>query len=110
MTLDDLQKLCDAATPGPWNFCQADAGGRERWLLSGGEVGDLRGGDDAALIAAARTYLPRLIAVAKIGEGFADLWDELIDDGDGTFSVQKEVAAKAAREAYRVALAALEAP
>lgn len=67
MTLDELKKLCDEATPGPWvlkehgvvsasfpNSCG------ENYFVAG-EVDE----QDAAFIAAARAALPMLIAVAE---------------------------------------------
>jgi hypothetical protein len=70
MKLEELKKLCDEATIGPWTWRseglvnkyideglvipKADAWG-DRWVEP----------KDKAFIAAARTYLPRLIAVAE---------------------------------------------
>lgn len=71
--LDELERLCNAATPGPWTLDEAD------WQITGpdGELicdiadvaADLARAD-AAFIAAARLALPRLIA--KVRELFED--------------------------------------
>ncbi len=87
MTLDELKRLCEAATPGPWEWDYASPG----WLLGGnaqphadgqpgrliscvldGAVSDdgndcnvLASDADRAFIAASRTYMPLLVAVAE---------------------------------------------
>ena len=58
--LADLGKLCTQATPGPW-FAQWTGGTGYEITRDGGEVVDGRG-ENAEFIAAARTYLPQLLA------------------------------------------------
>lgn len=73
MKLQDLKKLADEATPGPW---EAKANSDNSGLGRVDNWGKDRPGawpyeycpgpfKDAAFIAAARTYLPKLIAVAE---------------------------------------------
>lgn len=69
--LDELEKLCAAATPGPW---QATKNG---WVTSKdgpltdegfiiNQAGDIPGGwSDTEFIAAARSALPRLLAAYR---------------------------------------------
>lgn len=73
MNLPDLKKLCDEATAGPW--VKQYAGDPENDADDdydiyskadpNGIVGIAIAEKNAAFIAAARTYLPRLIAVAE---------------------------------------------
>lgn len=83
MKLEELKRLCEAATPGPWRLrdfgsYRGEHGGQiqnyqiydadSELLLEGGVYYDNispKRIEDAAFIAAARTYLPRLIAVAE---------------------------------------------
>jgi hypothetical protein len=69
MKLDEIQKLCDGATPGPWKP---------------GHTYDHQ--RNAAFIAASRTLIPKLLAVAKAAQDYRDgsydvsfmrLWDAL---------------------------------
>lgn len=87
MTLDELQKLCDEATPGPW-APYADG----TILGPSGMLGTATDFGDRQFIAAARTYLPRLLAVARAAK-------------EAQYQVLGEAGA-----AIEVALAALEAP
>jgi predicted nuclease with TOPRIM domain len=49
------EKLCEAATPGPWRECKGEVLIADAWV-------QLRKNEDAALIAASRSLLPRLVA------------------------------------------------
>jgi len=69
LDLDELQRLCDAATPGPWKFGDGYA-----WFTVDGpdgrevcETGDATDAahHDGAFIAAARDALPKLIAEVR---------------------------------------------
>ena len=116
MKLDEIRKLIDAATPGPWVVYQE-------------KVGDLRHVQakfdpenddsfpaldcyphDAAFIAASRTLLPRLLAVAQMVEEFAN---GKLDYGDITAPVARAAMLEhmffVMRQKAREALAALEA-
>ncbi len=102
MTLDELKALEAAATPGPWEYAHGNV--IDHWELWNPKTSEYVVQDDSgveprtedlALIAAARTMLPRLIAVAeaaawaqRVGAGYDDDCDQ----------------------ALRAALAALEAP
>jgi hypothetical protein len=73
LDLDELQRLCDAATPGPWDV-------EDGVVLR--KVGDVIFVEDAAFIAAARDALPKLIArvrelEARVNE--ADYLDRVTD-------------------------------
>lgn len=97
MTLDELQKLCEEATPGPWllrhdhDYYQGGEylgygpqkyipddiyGGCKRVDCEPGEQTYFRTdvcrieANDAAFIAAARTYLPKFIELAREIEQF----------------------------------------
>lgn len=82
MNLEDLKKLCQEATPGPWGL-------KEHGLVSSsfpnscGENYQIAGDideQDADFIAAAREALPKLIAVAEaarvVAAGFRRFYDE----------------------------------
>jgi hypothetical protein len=82
MTLEELQKLCDEATPGPWVAKDYRVYGpdidrqHDRLITCDGGYASSGGANqylDAAFIAAARTYLPKLIELAKAAEGFMSL-------------------------------------
>lgn len=89
MTLDELEKLCNEATPGPWRVASGD------WRVVNFNHYPVCGtsnviGDDesnADFIAAARTYLPKLIDVAKAAEGLLprcrELANQHFDVADG---------------------------
>lgn len=77
MTLEELKELCEAAAPGPWTTASdedvEDCIGPHAFLF-GPETLDTEGYyysperyrvEDAKFIAAAREYMPKLIAVAK---------------------------------------------
>lgn len=70
MTLDELEKLCNEATPGPW----IDAGYDSLTTAYGESEGlpphvNCASDLDARFIAAARTLLPKLLEVAKAAKG-----------------------------------------
>lgn len=52
--LEDLKRICDEAHPGPW-MCDAD-------------------GTLIPFIAAARTYMPKLIRVAELASSIGSCW------------------------------------
>lgn len=63
MTNEELRKLCDAATPGPWFTWRTERGRMsvqipQGWLL---EMMPYGTADDAEFIAAAREAVPRLL-------------------------------------------------
>lgn len=71
MKLDELKKLCEEATPGPWDFRHGSPDGFDHWELWNPETGEFVVQDDSgvepskenlAFIAAARSALPKLIA------------------------------------------------
>lgn len=73
MTLDELQKLCDEATPGPWVYKKPwDAG-----LFSGDTM--IVGGDpnheDVKFIAAAREWMHKLIDAVNAAKNLRD-WEK----------------------------------
>lgn len=88
MKLEDIRKLCDAATPGPWVWHHAYPDGDRRdystlqsgvarVLDDGSACGEYNKeidphGDDAAFIAASRTLLPKLVAVAEAARAVTD--------------------------------------
>lgn len=80
MTLEEFKKLCDAATPGPWQgpFCFPET--FERNYISN-TIGDhiLTSEDleidDAKFIAACREMVPKLIAVAEASQARFQYWN-----------------------------------
>lgn len=98
MTLDELQKICDEATPGPWerlNQVQSTELGRLRAFATGpvhkeisskyiDSIGN-KAFSDAEFITAARTYMPLLIEVtrAAINARFST------DDRDGLLELDQ---------------------
>jgi hypothetical protein len=65
MKLDELQRLCDQATPGPWDGNTLRGIIDLQYAPAGHCTGMTWLSHDANFIAAARTALPKLIAVAK---------------------------------------------
>ena len=72
MTLDELQALADAATPGPWEIAQHSYSGQFIWVST--LLGDIAEICDwppeqclatARFIAACRTEVPKLIAEVR---------------------------------------------
>jgi hypothetical protein len=95
VTLDEIQKLCDQATPGPWKLWGmqvlqdpvGDSNVETARLIAKTDDPD-RGlrTFNASFIAEARTYLPRLLAVARAAKHVADrhnrwLADQRNEDG-----------------------------
>ena len=73
MKLDDLQKLCDAASPGPW----------QPWDCRLGKDGDYDVSEDSFFVAAARTAMPELIAeVRRLREALQKIYDYRSDKPD----------------------------
>ena|SRR5687768_14489490 len=75
MTLDDMQRLCDDATPGPWIFCHGDL--HNHWELWNPKTAEWVVQDDSGVepstenltfIAHSRTLLPKLIEVARLAK------------------------------------------
>lgn len=104
MKLEEIRKLIDAATPGPWVRHTRLCGGYSYQVLNatGGILLETTsyGGmsEDAALIAASRTLLPKLLAVAEAAQSVCEpsLW------------VEGEISTRL-RKRLTYALAALEA-
>jgi hypothetical protein len=97
MTLDELQLLCDEATPGPWG--SVGFAGSENGITN--DPGHPSTWEDARFIAAARTYLPMLLAVAQAAASIAcedDVKDALLCHNQGMALLE---ALEALREAER---------
>lgn len=86
MTLDELEKIASAATPGPWEFTPASDG--DDWELYNPITTEYIKQDDSGVpiapengkfIAAARTYMPKLIAVARAAKDHADYVGDVSD-------------------------------
>ena len=109
MSTDDLKKLCDAATEGPWFTHTREASGEaEIWsvehpkgyddLIAGSfkSKAHAQGIDNAIFIAAARTALPELIAeVERLREAMLDAYVKR--DGtapETTFGILRKALAK----------------
>jgi hypothetical protein len=100
--LEEIRKLCDEATPGPWgmDWHNDERTTRDIWRSLGPIVdGKERVQADAAFIAMARTALPKLLAVAEAANAFCRV--ETLEPWDGE--------AEEAYQSIRKALAALEA-
>ena len=86
MTLDELQKLCDEATPGPWDpvgaFARQEGYGLhlDLTVVTPGRLNVGRG--DSDFVAAARTYLPKLLAVARAAISSNHHWNEFGPEHD----------------------------
>lgn len=94
MKLDDLKRIVEAATPGPWRTHEPIPHTYSQQILTydGGILaettcyGKMR--DDAAFIAASRTLLPKLLAVADlawalINQNFEGEPEEILDQIHG---------------------------
>lgn len=114
MKLDEMKALCAAASEGPWTDSEAVSGAvehrSERWKRQMNVFGTDSEGyaicphkPDAAFIAAARTLMPKLIAVAEA----ANIAEQYLPDSD-TMRPGQSSHVDAARD-LRAALAALEA-
>lgn len=107
MKLEDLKRLCDEATPGPWADISNNRDIDAMVIWSTGPEDELKHyatyqectNADAAFIAAARTYLPKLIAAAEAAKKFRN------SDPAHVYSTEYYDA----REELDDALAALEA-
>ena len=82
MKLEDLKKLCDAATPGPWTVLDDTHGAG--WINEPrmGYEGELPI-DDVRLIVAARNALPKLIAVAEAARALLPCHDITESEAEG---------------------------
>lgn len=73
MTNEELQALCDAATPGPWHPYHPE---QKKWVYAFNEHGNAvldvqwrnNHWNDAKFIAAARTAIPELLAALAVRE------------------------------------------
>lgn len=88
MKLEEMRRVCEAATPGPWRFKREDEPGEVREAVvfgvdtvSEGCVSDrisLYREEDARFIAMARAVIPKLLAVAEAAKAdFEDYPEEL---------------------------------
>lgn len=69
MKLEKIEKLCAEATPGPWEadkqYCRVQLKNDPYGLIAWADDGGFCRGEDVFFIAAARTLMPKLLAVAK---------------------------------------------
>ena len=73
MSLEDLKKLCDAATPGDWNCYQMAEGTQPTGYFYLGSPRGSEGGmtvADASFIAASRTAMPKLLKLAEAAKAY----------------------------------------
>lgn len=92
MTLDEIEKICEEATPGPWEvkISGEDLVPFEQRLVSLGPISYWAShADDASLeipdndiafISSARTYMPKLLTIAKAANRVWLYQDVLYDD------------------------------
>lgn len=76
MKLEDIEKMCERATPAPWTTCKPDSDdlitGKDDFSVAGCCCcGGFDRVEDAAFVAASRELVPKLLAVAKAAERFA---------------------------------------
>lgn len=85
MKLEDIKRICEAATPGPWprafsRFDEGDGGAAAIGPIIRNDDEDEEDGQaqaDQDFIAMARTVLPKLLKVAEAAKRFRDSgWDE----------------------------------
>ena len=82
MNLEDLQKLCDAASPGPWQFRATQDSGGIQFVVAPNAKRTAQGFEFIAadcshkcngeFIAAARDYMPILLEIAKAAEVYRE--------------------------------------
>lgn len=101
MKLEDLKKLCDEATPGPWGSRMNPWTYRGTVDAKGEHVASTTRFEDGDFMAAAREALPKLIAVAEAADAMRE---ELLDAHDADPYIVKA----ASIAAFDTALAALE--
>jgi len=79
MKLEDLKKLCGKATPGPWSYAPPVVDDPQfENAIRAGQFQLVLTDYDASFIAAARTYLPKLIAVAEAAKSLPiHAWGDL---------------------------------
>ncbi len=109
MTLDELKKLCEEATPGPWwtsSACVESSQVNVADCFTGLSDRDMPEVEaNATFIAAAREALPKLIAVAEAARGCLEKPPEGI-----TAEVALSYWHERNRQYLKQALAALESP
>ncbi len=106
MNLDALEEFVELASPAPWFNIKGSLEFRNAKSYGGASIG---AGPNAQFIAAARTALPLLIAVARAGLEVVKTCDAFEDDAEGSttyWQARKEWFEARAR--HRDALAALE--
>jgi len=81
MKLEDIQKLCDEATPGPWTYDEVINPSityerKDAVIHEISDPGNYIYLEDAKFIAASRELLPKLLAVVKAAKNLQDdyLW------------------------------------
>lgn len=120
MKLEEIRKLIEAATPGPWRY---DHGNQEvetrigRWNVC--DIDMYRQGrdpeashpgdrsDDGEFIAASRTLMPRLLAVAEAAAKL-DLWGSRGEDSNYGAELTAAIANLYLWEAWKAKAAAEE--
>lgn len=116
MTLEEIKRVCEAATPGPWApdlYFETRLDGSTITRASGPNLRDDRAQSesDAAFIAMARTVLPKLLKVAEAAKrARADLDDFYLKaklEG-GAYTIDDEWEGWFSRDEIDKALAALE--
>ncbi len=113
MKLDELQKLCDEATPGPWQFRHygepafndPDETGFN-WWVQNSDKQQIRICDhentnhmNGKFIAASRTLLPKLLKVAKAAKVACNDHDLQCEDASGNLDRLEEALAELEKDA-----------
>lgn len=78
MKLEEIEKLCNEATPGPWMaFIPNDERLVQKAIVSGPKqyINNSFSSEDAEFIAASRTLMPKLLDVAKAAKRHCMIWD-----------------------------------
>lgn len=95
MNIDELKKLAEAATPGPWDVSVELNGDGYRCLEIFSTVQYRNWGDDARFIAAAREAVPELIAKVEKLEGAVsktELYDRWLKSKDRVAELEAKLA------------------
>lgn len=90
MKLSEIRKLCDEATPGPWRYDHGNWA-VERYDRSDYHRSEIGKPEDGEFIAAARTLMPKLLAIAEAAHAYFALGAPYYEQEEEYSRLEKEV-------------------